>query len=103
MPSNKATGQYSTNPNTIKARRRKMGLHGAEKIEDAAKTADYKAMIYARKVVQAKPEYQAASEKEKSVMLERAMLDTMEKRYVSVQSLLSGLVLPSHYYPIRKL
>lgn len=81
MPGNiKAPDQYSTNPNTIKARRRKMNLSGAQKVEDAARTADYKAMIYSRKVVHGKPEYKAASDREKSAMLEQAMRDTMVKR-----------------------
>lgn len=73
---------YSTNPSTIKSRRRKMGLSGAKKHEDAARTADYKAMIYARNVVQKKPEYLAASECAKTEMLEIAMRETMEKRSV---------------------
>lgn len=77
----KAPEEYSTNPNTIRARRRKMSLNGAKKVEDAARTADYKAMIYARKVVQAKQEYKEASESEKSAMLEKVMRDTMTKRY----------------------
>lgn len=72
--------RYSTNPNTIKARRRKMNLTGAQKHEDAARTADYKAMIYARKVAQEKPEYLAAPEKQKVELLERAMREAMEKR-----------------------
>lgn len=80
----KAPEEYSTNPNTIKARRRKMNLNGAQKVEDAARTADYKAMIYARKVIQAKQEYKAASDSEKSAMLEKAMRDTMVKRYVAL-------------------
>lgn len=87
MSSTKAEEQYSTNPSTIKARRRKMKLDGADKVEDAAKTADYKSMVYARKVVQSKPEYQNATSAEKSDMLERAMHDTMEKRYVSCNPL----------------
>lgn len=83
MPGNTREAEdYSTNPNTIKARRRKMKLNGAKKVEDAARTADYKAMIYARKVVQAKEEYKTASDSEKSAMLEKAMRDTMTKRYV---------------------
>lgn len=72
---------YSTNPHTIKVRLRKMNLNGAKKVEDAARTADYKAMLYARKTVQAKPSYASASDSEKSAMLEGAMRDTMEKRY----------------------
>lgn len=73
---------HSTNPHTVKARQRKMDLNGAKKVEDAARTADYKAMLYARKTVQSKPSYTGASESEKSAMLEAAMRDTMEKRYV---------------------
>lgn len=72
---------YSTNPSTTKARRRKEGLSGARKHEEAARTADYKAMIYARKVMQAKPEYQNASDNEKTALIEKAMRETMEKRY----------------------
>lgn len=60
-----------------------MSLNGAKKVEDAARTADYKAMIYARKVIQVKPEYKAATDGEKSAMLEKAMRDTMAKRYVA--------------------
>lgn len=76
----KSPEEYSTNPNTIKARRRKMNLTGAKKVEDAARTADYKAMIHARKVVVAKDEYQNGTDAQKAAMLERAMADTMEKR-----------------------
>lgn len=71
---------YSTNPSTIKARRRKMTLNGARKHEEAARTADYKAMIYARKVVQDKPEYQNSPDNEKEAILKKAMRETMEKR-----------------------
>ncbi|ROV98669.1 hypothetical protein VMCG_06752 [Cytospora schulzeri] len=92
MPgSTKAPEEYSTNPNTIKARRRKMNLNGAQKVEDAARTADYKAMIYARKVIQAKAEYKAASDSEKSAMLEKAMQDTMAKRCARGQDTMSKL------------
>lgn len=63
------------------ANNRKMSLTGADKVQEAARTADYKAMIYARKAVQMKPSYAGASEAEKSIMLEEAMRDTMEKRY----------------------
>ncbi|KAK7737336.1 hypothetical protein SLS53_006639 [Cytospora paraplurivora] len=82
---------YSTNPNTVKARRRKMKLNGAKKVEDAARTADYKAMIYARKVVQAKEEYKTASDSEKSAMLEKAMRDTMTKRRARGQDTMSKM------------
>lgn len=71
---------YSTNPTTIRAPHLKMSLTGAKKVEDAARTADYKAMLYARKTVQSKPSYTVASDSEKSTMLEEAMRDTMEKR-----------------------
>ncbi|KUI54149.1 hypothetical protein VP1G_01611 [Cytospora mali] len=92
MPSSiRAPEEYSTNPSTIKARRRKMSLNGAKKVEDAARTADYKAMIYARKVVQAKQEYKAASDSEKSAMLEKAMRDTMAKRRARGQDTMSKM------------
>lgn len=78
----KAPGEYSTNPNTVKARRRKMNMTDAQKVEDAAKLADYKAMVHARQVVQLKPDFARASESEKSTMLEKAMRETMEKRCV---------------------
>ncbi|KUI69740.1 hypothetical protein VM1G_04792 [Cytospora mali] len=87
----RAPEEYSTNPSTIKARRRKMSLNGAKKVEDAARTADYKAMIYARKVVQAKQEYKAASDSEKSAMLEKAMRDTMAKRRARGQDTMSKM------------
>lgn len=77
----KAPEDYSTNPITVRARQRKMTLSGAKKIEDDARTADYKAMIYARKVVMAKPGYKSASDSQQSTMLENAMRETMEKRY----------------------
>lgn len=57
-----------------------MTLDGVRKHEEAARTADYKAMIYARKVVQEKPEYQNAPENEKAAILQKAMRETMEKR-----------------------
>lgn len=98
---NKALGrtpeQYSTNPSTIKARRRKMNLNGAKKVEDAARTADYKAMIYARKVVQAKSEFLTASAVDKPAMLEKAMRETMEKR--SACSFVFVVPPPSAYPP----
>ncbi|KKY29613.1 hypothetical protein UCDDA912_g10470 [Diaporthe ampelina] len=87
----KAPGEYSTNPNTIKARLRKMNLSGAKKVEEAARTADYKAMTYARKTVRAKPEYTRASDSEKSAMLEETMRDTMEKRRARGQDTMSKM------------
>lgn len=89
--------EYSTNPSTTKARLRKMNLSGVKKVEDAARTADYKAMLYARKTVQQKPSYAGASESEKSTMLEEAMRDTMEKRYAHYPILLPHPTTPSHY------
>lgn len=73
---------YSTNPSTIRARRRKMNLTGEKRVEEAARTADYKAMLYARKTVQSKQSWARASDSEKAIMLEETMRDTMEKRYV---------------------
>lgn len=78
----KAPGEYSTNPSTVKARRRKDNMTDAQRVEEAAKLADYKAMVHARQTVQLKPEFVRASESEKSAMLEEAMRETMEKRYV---------------------
>lgn len=89
--SGKAVEDYSTNPSTVKARRRKMNLSGAKKVEDAARTADYKAMYYARKVIQAKPSFQAALYADKVSMLERAMRETMEKRYDLTFSLCTSI------------
>ncbi|KAG6355331.1 hypothetical protein INS49_003292 [Diaporthe citri] len=83
--------EYSTNPSTTKARLRKMNLSGAKKVEDAARTADYKAMLYARKTVQQKPSYASASDSEKSAMLEEAMRDTMEKRRARGQDTMSKM------------
>lgn len=74
--------QYSTNRNTMKARRRKQALTGAAKVEEAARTSDYKAMIYARKKVQAKAEFKNASDLLKDQMLQEAMTKVMETRSV---------------------
>lgn len=63
-----------TNPSTTKARRRT--------VEDAAKRADYRAMSHVREKVQNKAEYKNATAKEREEMLERAMRENMEKRYV---------------------
>lgn len=71
----------STNPSTAKARRRKMALTGAKKVEEDARSADYKALVHARQRVRLKPSFAAASDSEKSTMLEEAMRETMEKRY----------------------
>lgn len=60
-----------------------MSFTGAKKVEAAARAADYKAMLNARKCVHLKPSFALASESEKSTMLEEAMRDTMEKRYGS--------------------
>ncbi|KAK7699555.1 hypothetical protein SLS64_011508 [Diaporthe eres] len=83
--------EYSTNPSTTKERLRKMNVDGVKKVEDAARTADYKAMLYARKIVQQKPSYATASELEKSTMLEEAMRDTMEKRRARGQDTMSKM------------
>lgn len=81
MPStSKAPEDYSKNPNTIRARQRKERMQGAQKIEEAAKTADYKALIHTRNAIRGKPEYQGAPETVKKAMMEEAMRDTMEKR-----------------------
>lgn len=82
-PIPKTPDKYSTNPSTVKTRHRKMNLTGAKKVEDAARTADYKAMLYTRKTVQMKSSYASASDSVKSTMLEEAMRDTMEKRYAA--------------------
>lgn len=74
--------QYSTNRNTVKARRRKNNMQGAFKVEDAARTADYKAMIHTRKRVMEKDEWQNATELMKKAMLEQAMTEAMATRYV---------------------
>ncbi|CAN8099899.1 unnamed protein product [Discula destructiva] len=87
--SGQAPQQYSSNPSTIKARRRKMSLSGVKRVEEAARTADYKAMIYVRKVCQTRPEYQAASDSERAAILERSMRETMEKRRAKGQDTLS--------------
>ncbi|KAI3391884.1 hypothetical protein diail_6652 [Diaporthe ilicicola] len=92
MPANvKAPGEYSTNPHTIKARRRKMGLTGAKKVEDDGRTADDKALRHACNVVKLKPEYVRASESEKKAMMDQAMRDTMEKRRARGQDTISKM------------
>lgn len=88
MPS----GGYSTNPNTAKARRRKMNRTHAENVEAAAKQADYKAMLNARNKVQQDPAYALASDSQKSTMFEMAMREAIEKRSVP-----SSLSQKSHY------
>lgn len=80
-----APERYSTNPHTIRARLRKMSLTGAQKVEEAGKTADYKALRHARKVLEADPEYLAASGTARGAMLKRRMRDTMEKRYAPIE------------------
>ena len=89
----KTPGEYSTNPSTVKGRRRKMNLSAAQKVEEAAKLADYKAMLHSRKIVKQDPEFAHASESEKATMLEAAMRQTMEKRYVYCLS-----SRPSHFH-----
>lgn len=81
--SGKAPEEYSTNPHTIKSRKRKMNLAGLQKVEESARAADYKALCYASKVFKTKPEYLAASDAAREIMLNQAMLDTMEKRQES--------------------
>lgn len=63
-----------------------MNLSAEQKVEDAAKLADYKAMLHARNKVQHSPNFAGASESEKSTMLETAMRQTMEKRFVDHSS-----------------
>ncbi|KAL1866739.1 hypothetical protein Daus18300_006683 [Diaporthe australafricana] len=91
MPISTNPTELSTNPNTIKVRRRKMNLSGEKKVEDAAKAADYKALVNARKVVQLQPEYGLASNSEKTAMLEQAMKETMEKRRARGQDTMSKI------------
>lgn len=74
-----ADGQ-SPHRSSTRVRQRKAALTGSQKHEDAARTADYKAMLYSRKAVQEKLAYRQAPEDEKVAMLERAMRETMEKR-----------------------
>ncbi|KAJ9131746.1 hypothetical protein NKR23_g11586 [Pleurostoma richardsiae] len=87
----KASEEYSTNPNTMRARARKQKLQGEAKIQDAARTADYKAMLYARNSIREKPEYKAASDMAKQAMLEEAMRETMEKRRLKGQDTMSKM------------
>jgi hypothetical protein len=79
----KAPREYSTNPSTAKARRRRMNLTPEQQIEEAARLADYKAMLHTRQKVTRKPEFTHATEPEKRTMLETAMRQTMEKRFAS--------------------
>lgn len=78
--SDKAAKEYSTNLSIVNDRRRTMSLRGVKKIEDAARTADYKAMCYIRNIVKAKPDFLAAPDDVKVSMLEQAMRNAMEKR-----------------------
>lgn len=55
---------------------------GRRKVERAAKAADYRSMALVRERVQNKAEYKNATAKEREEMLERAMRELMEKRYV---------------------
>ena len=82
-PQLKGPEDYSSNPSTIRARRRKDKLQGGAKVLDHAKMADYKALIDARKAVQKKDEYKKATKPMQEQMLTEAMASTMEKRYVT--------------------
>lgn len=61
---------------------RKTPLSGLKKVEEDARTADYKSVMYATKIFKTKPEYLAASEVEQVAMIQQNMRDTIEKRYV---------------------
>lgn len=59
-----------------------MRLSGARKVEEAGKIADYKALRYARQLLESEQEYLAASDTVKGAMMKTRMLETMEKRSV---------------------
>ncbi|POS77438.1 hypothetical protein DHEL01_v204161 [Diaporthe helianthi] len=87
----KPSARFSTNRSNAKARRRRMDRSDAERVEEAAKLADYKAMLNARKSVQQDPDFAQASDSEKSTMLEMVMRETMQKRRARGQDTMSKM------------
>lgn len=74
-----------------------MRLSGAQKVEEAGKIADYKALRYARQLLESEPEYLAASDTVKESMMKTKMLDTMEKRSAVLIAMFSLLLYTLSY------
>lgn len=78
-----------------------MGLSGARKVEEAGKIADYKALRYARQLLESEQEYLAASDTVKEAMMKTRMCDTMEKRSVFSSAMVLVLLYPLTYLSVQ--
>jgi SHS2 domain-containing protein len=78
----KAETEYSSNPHTIKATKRRESLDPRNKEWEDAKQLDAKAITYHQKKVKQSEAYQIATEEEKQRMLDRIEVEVMIGRYV---------------------
>lgn len=79
----KAEDELSTNPHTVKARKRKEGMTDDELAVEKAKNADQGAITYALQKLKKKPEWINASEEERIEMKKKSTEDTIHKRSVA--------------------
>lgn len=74
--------EYSTNPNTIRARRRKARLSPYSKEVEQAKASDSKAVTRAWKQHVETDTYKMSSEDERKSILENVEKEVMDRRFV---------------------
>lgn len=72
--------EYSTNPNTIRARERKARMNAWEKAEYNAKTADNKAILRQFEIARDTESFQMMSAEEREELVKGIAERTMEKR-----------------------
>ena len=75
--------EYSTNPNTVRARERKARMNAWEKAEHNAKTADSKAVLRQLEIARDTESFQMMSEEERAELVKGIADRTMERRWGS--------------------
>jgi hypothetical protein len=72
--------EYSKNPNTIRARKRKAGLSAYQRETEQAKASDTKAITRAWKLCVETDTYKMANAEERKTILESVENEVMERR-----------------------
>ncbi|KAH8648469.1 hypothetical protein BX600DRAFT_442759 [Xylariales sp. PMI_506] len=76
----KQPDEYSTNPNTMRARRRKASLNPLQRVKEEAKASDAKAVARACKICSSTEAFKQAGPEERNTLLENAKVLTMQRR-----------------------
>jgi predicted MarR family transcription regulator len=79
----KAEHELSTNPHTVKARKREKSMQGIELAIEKAKRADQAAITYALKKLKKTDKWESASEAERAEMKKASAATVTHKRFAS--------------------